>query len=244
LAKKNSGTVVLRIDDFDAVRTRDEFVQDIFSCLHWLGISPDEGPKNLEDFKKNYSQKNKQEKYFHYIEDLQKRGLLYACECSRSQKENFTEKGAYKGICRDKIIKFIRTQHSLRLRTNSAKENWQATLNDFVVWTKEDTAAYQLVSVVEDLSDNIDLIVRGEDLRDSSAAQTYLASCLGQLSWDKFQKIKFIHHPLVVDSVDASKKLSKSLSAYSLKEMISAGLTPSDFLKQFEAWSKNLLYSV
>ena len=53
LTKNSNGLIHLRIDDYDQGRVRDEFIQDIFDSIAWLGIKIDQGPKNLIDFKKN-----------------------------------------------------------------------------------------------------------------------------------------------------------------------------------------------
>ena len=41
-AKEKKGTILLRIDDFDFDRARDEYIEDIFKALEWLQITPDE----------------------------------------------------------------------------------------------------------------------------------------------------------------------------------------------------------
>ena len=43
-ARKNNGTMILRIEDTDAERNKPELVEGIISALSWLGIDWDEGP--------------------------------------------------------------------------------------------------------------------------------------------------------------------------------------------------------
>lgn len=241
MAQMKNLRLLLRIDDFDFLRSREEFMQDIFDSLHWLGIAPSEGPKDLPDFKENFSQQKKQNIYREVLNLLLKKKQVYACDCSRSQTERFSDAGAYSGHCRDRNLSYVPGRHALRLRCDGSF-SWQKNLNDFVVWTKEDHAAYQLVSVVEDCLSRIDLIVRGEDLQDSSGAQTYLATLLGGNYEKHFSQIRFFHHPLLVNPYDPNTKLSKSLNSFSLKEMIARGYTFETFKSDFEktGWMLNI----
>ncbi len=232
-AHQKKGKILLRIDDFDFERVRDEYVEDVFKVLKWLHIKFDEGPRDVHDFYKHYSQKNKQNRYKKALKILEEKSLIYACECSRSQKDRFTETGAYKGYCRDKNLNYCPGKHALRLRCEKGDESWKRTLNDFVLWTKENRASYQLVSVVEDMESQIDFIIRGEDLKDSSQAQLYLAHQLGENYKDFFQKIEFIHHPLIIDRQNPTQKLSKSLCSLSLNSLIQSGYTYEQFLSEF-----------
>ncbi|HEU4606912.1 MAG TPA: hypothetical protein VFS31_02305, partial [Chitinophagaceae bacterium] len=70
---------------------------------------------------------------------------------------------------------------------------------------------------------NVDLIIRGADLMDSSLAQLYLADTL-QL--DSFKQNSFLHHPLLLSG--EGLKLSKSLGAGSLESMRKSGKTTRD----------------
>src|SRR5688572_14475563 len=45
IAKKNSGSFILRIEDTDKERSKLEFEEKIYEALDWLGLIPDEGPK-------------------------------------------------------------------------------------------------------------------------------------------------------------------------------------------------------
>jgi glutamyl-tRNA synthetase len=87
-----------------------------------------------------------------------------------------------------------------------------------VLWRKEDLPAYQLVSLVDDLDDRITLIVRGQDLLASTAAQLFLAGLHGD---NFFAAGVFRHHPLVLG--EDGRKLSKSDGALSLAALRERG---------------------
>ena len=84
--------------------------------------------------------------------------------------------------------------------------NLTQILDDFVVWKKDDTPAYNLASLVDDEILGVNLLVRGEDLLACSAVQKYAAQILGY----GFESANFIHHGLLAQS---GKKLSKSSHA-------------------------------
>jgi glutamyl-tRNA synthetase len=93
------------------------------------------------------------------------------------------------------------------------------TMGDFVIWTRDDTPAYQLVSLVEDESHHVTHIFRGEDLLTSTCAQKYLAEELGCTS---FLQAEIMHHELIRDA--RGVKLAKSQGSTSLTALRQAGL--------------------
>ena len=72
-SKHHNGTFVLRIEDTDIERSRDEYVNDILGGLTWLGLDWDEGP---------FYQKDRMGLYREYAERLLKEGLAYKCYCT------------------------------------------------------------------------------------------------------------------------------------------------------------------
>jgi glutamyl/glutaminyl-tRNA synthetase len=212
LVRQSGGTLSLRIDDLDGTRSRREYVDDIFTTLKWLGFDWDHGPKSCEDFFQNYSQLLKVENYRSWLSNFEG----YACECSRSQIKERTQK-LYDGHCRDKDLALIPGKTQWRMKSESFE-------NDVVLWRKEDLPAYHLVSVYEDLKLGSNLIVRGVDLAEASVVQKKMAGILGRVG-EAFVKAKFIHHSLfLVEGV----KMSKSQGATSIRYLKETGASPSD----------------
>src|SRR5258708_37010017 len=56
LGKRKGAKVLLRIDDLDRERVEPEYVQDIFDTLEFLELPWDEGPRNVEEFERDWSQ--------------------------------------------------------------------------------------------------------------------------------------------------------------------------------------------
>lgn len=218
LTRRLGGSLLLRIDDLDTDRKRPDFVADIFDNLDWLGLDWDEGPRGPAELDAVWSQHHRMPLYRAAMEELKATpGALYACECSRGQLSHSGATGRYPGICRDK---------GLPLDLPGVKLRFAAPLDappgDFIVWKKDGFPAYQLASVVDDEHFAVTHIVRGADLRDSSAMQTRLAAALG---YAHFPQVAFLHHPLLIDA--GGRKFSKSDGALSLEVLRREGMRPS-----------------
>jgi glutamyl/glutaminyl-tRNA synthetase len=226
LAEDYGSCILLRIDDMDRERVRPEYVQDVFDTLHLLGIRWDEGPENAADLEAHWSQRKRLPLYEAALQQLVNAGALYACTCSRADIIRRSPDGHYPGTCRNKSLPLDTPGAAWRLRTDddttltvelrdgaSVQESLPTAQHDFIVRKKDGFPAYQLSSVVDDRHFGIDLIVRGEDLWESTLAQLYLARTLG---WNDFLETTFIHHGLLRD--EAGGKLSKSAGAASFRQ--------------------------
>jgi glutamyl/glutaminyl-tRNA synthetase len=228
LARKTGAKILLRIDDLDQDRVNERYVQDVFDVLSFLEIPWDEGPCDLSDYERNWSQMHRKDSYKSALLQLKESGSVFACNCSRTQQHACT--------CRDQSISLDAENVNWRLHTNKESEISIQTLNDgtikttlpaemkdFVVKKKDGYPAYQLTSVIDDLHYGIDLVVRGDDLWPSTVAQHYLADILNQ---DDFKNITFCHHALIIGG--DGKKLSKSAGATSIKYLREQGKTAAD----------------
>jgi len=221
--RSHGGKLILRIDDMDATRCRDAYVDDVFFALEWLGITIDEGPSGTGDFFRNFSLARKRDYYRGELEKL-RRGCdrLYACECSRKRIEEAAQSGIYPGWCRDRALEWEPGRCAVRIDVpqgtpvafDERTVMLDAEMGDFVLWRKDDLPAYQFASVIEDRDLGVNALVRGEDLLLSSAAQRYLAPMCGA---DAFAAARFIHHALLLGN-DA-RKLSKSEGAHAIRRM-------------------------
>lgn len=222
--REKDGVLWLRIDDCDASRMRPEFVQDIFDTLNFLGIDWDAGPKDTDDFFKNYSQNLKID---HYRDQLKKiKAFTYACECSRRDVLKLSDTGIYPGTCLNKNLEYQKDKTCLRVKTNNSID-----MGDFVIWRKDDLPAYQLVSLIDDLEMEVNTIFRGEDLRASTQAQLYLNKLIG----GHLDQVKIYHHPLLLD--ENGRKLSKGEKAFSIKDMRQAGLNRKEILAKVQIFN-------
>jgi glutamyl/glutaminyl-tRNA synthetase len=221
LAKKTGARILLRIDDLDRERIEPEFVQDIFDSLEFLEIPWDEGPRDYDEYEQEYSQLHRMDLYNAALETLRATGQVFACECSRSDIARLAAEGGYPGTCGHKNIPLDKKDVSWRLRTGMAP--LPPSMKDFVIRKKDGFPSYQLGSVVDDHHFGIDLVVRGEDLRPSTLAQTWLARLL---PGNGFGETHVEHHLLLLDTTD--QKLSKSAGAQSVQYLRKEGKKPED----------------
>jgi glutamyl/glutaminyl-tRNA synthetase len=220
LARRSGASILLRIDDLDRERVSREYVEDIFDALNFLGIPWDEGPRNWEEYKRTWSQVHRLGMYREALERLRGSGKVFACDCSRSKILRESPDGVYPGACRGKGLSLDKEGCSWRVRTEGGLP---PEMTDFVVRKKDGYPAYQLTSVIDDLHFGVDLVVRGDDLRASTAAQRWLA---GELGLDAFGGIHFYHHRLLMALKD--EKLSKSAGAASIRYLRREGAKPHE----------------
>ena len=230
-AKKWDLSIHLRIEDHDRGRARPEYIESIYDDLEWFGFRWDS----------QSIQSERTPLYEAALEKLEKQGLVYPCYCSRKQLEEENPKSetgeiVYQGKCKalgmtapasaphnlrviipDKVI----TWHDMRLGDFS--ENPKLQCGDFPIRDREGQWTYQFAVCVDDIEEGITHIVRGEDIRSSTARQIALMRLLGRET-----PPLYLHHPLIVDP--AGKKLSKRERAHSIRQDRDAGISPEILL--------------
>ena len=236
LAEKHGAKILLRIDDLDRERYRQEYVQDILDTLDFLEIQIHQGPSSVAEFESQWTQQERMTLYKAVLEQLQESRLLFSCTCTKSQILQIDPRGIYLGQCLDRRMPLYKNEAAWRINTldadfldyiaypatpKSALIPEEATC--YVVRKKDTNPAYQLSSLVDDLHFGVDLIVRGQDLFPSTLAQLDLARILGK---QEFAKTTFYHHPLL-KGPDQSK-LSKSAGAFSIRELRREGKSLGD----------------
>ena len=233
LARRSGAAILLRIDDLDRERVSGEYVADIFETLNFLGIPWDEGPRDAGEYERVWSQVHRLGMYREVLERLREEGKVFACDCSRPKVLRESPEGVYPGTCREKGLSLDTEGCSWRVRTAAFAEasagesagevGLPVEMTDFVVRKRDGYPAYQLTSVIDDLYFGVDLVVRGDDLRASTAAQLWLAAELG---FDAFRRIRFYHHPLLKALND--EKMSKSAGATSVQHLRRQGFKPAE----------------
>lgn len=236
LARRGGAKILLRIDDVDRVRAGAEYIQDIFDTLNFLEIKWDEGPWDAVEFETAWSQANRMQLYDEAIAHLYAEGLIFACNCSRKQLND----RAAKCNCKGRQVALDTADVSWRLDTSAvgalsiktySGEVVQAKLpiemENFVIKRRDGLPAYQLTSVIDDLHYGVDLVVRGQDLWESTLAQHILAAALKK---EEFKAIAFYHHPLLMEA--SGGKLSKSAGATSVRYLRGVGKTAADIFRE------------
>lgn len=208
LAQGHEGTLALRIDDMDTPRIRQTYVDNVFNALEWLGITWQRGPQNADEFSRDFTMSRRTEHYRQHLESMESRGLpTFVCTCSRSQ---LGPGATCVSGCRDVRFDFTPGSSSIRLAVpdltimiDGMDINLRASHGDAVLWRRDDRPSYHLANIVEDAELGTTDIVRGADLRDSSALHLWMTRYLPATA-----SIRYFHHDLVSDMAGA--KLSKS----------------------------------
>jgi len=193
--------VLLRIEDHDRARSRPEFEAALLEDLAWLGFAAD-GELTR--------QSERSALYERALDGLRARGLTYACDCSRADIAS----GRYPGTCRErnlresagagvrvKLDSTVERFDDLRLGPKEQRPSEQC--GDLLVRDRHGNWTYQFAVVVDDWLQNVNLVIRGEDLLDSTGRQIQLARLVG-----REQPPAFLHHELLMKT--ATQKLSKS----------------------------------
>lgn len=187
------------------------------------------------------------------IVQLTAAGLTYECTCARKDilaapRAPHAAPGAYPGTCRDRSdderaaarAAIAPRLPALRLRAPSNLTSLSFTdavlgtvtgdIDDFVLRRGDGTVAYNLAVVVDDAAMGIDQIVRGDDLASSTPRQMLLQQLLGLPTPPE---IGYAHVPLVLGPTGA--RLAKRDGAVTLRELLSAGVSPADVLSELAA---------
>jgi len=214
-ARSQHGKWLLRIEDIDTPRVVKGAADQIQRDLERFGFEWDEQP---------LYQSSRLERYQGLIDELFTRGNCYACECSRRSvrhqiEENGLAQSVYPGNCRYKNLPIA--NHSVRLDTSMAnticfqdlifgeiRSPLSRQVGDFVIKRADSIHAYHLAVVADDHDQEVNQIVRGADLLESTCQHIYLQRLLC------FPQPGYLHLPLAMNNEGI--KLSKQCGARAL----------------------------
>jgi glutamyl/glutaminyl-tRNA synthetase len=238
------GRVLLRIEDHDRQRSRRVYEHAILDDLEWLGFIPDEPV--IATFHTSHArapcagrQSERSEIYSAALARLREEGRVYACECSRNQVMQVAANGdelRYPGTCRAKGLAEA-PGRSVRVRLDETVESFDdlrhghqtqcpiEQCGDLLVRDRDGNWTYQFAVTVDDLTQGVTLVIRGDDLLASTGRQIQLARLLGRA-----EPPRFLHHALVMKS--STQKLSKADRDTSVRDLRARGLSAADVIGQ------------
>ena len=238
-AHKMGGKLILRIEDTDTERLKEDSVSQILTSLKWLGINWDEGPEVGGDCGPYY-QSERLDIYKKYAEQLLAEGKAYYCFCTSADLEAQREKQRaakqpfrYARTCRDlskeEVEKRIAAGESYSVRVKIPLEgtitvhdliHGDVTFNmdqfdDFVIVKSNGMPTYNFAVVVDDHLMGMTHVLRAEEHLSNTPKQLLIYEALG------WEPPKFGHMPMIL-APDRSK-LSKRHGATSVEEFRSQG---------------------
>lgn len=232
-ARARNGDLILRVEDLDVTRCRQEFREALIEDLRWFGLDWSEGP---------YVQSERRSLCAEALEKLRAGGFVYPCHCSRKDvlgaavAPHDEEELIYPGTCRppagaisDSLISGVNwrfrvpdgeTLKYVDLRLGSQSAIAGEHFGDFIVWRRDDVPAYQLAVTVDDAAMAITEVVRGEDLLLSTFRQLLLYRALN------LSPPAFYHTALITD--ESGNRLAKRNAALSLRALREKGAAAED----------------
>lgn len=247
LARSHHGQFLLRHEDIDSTRVREDYYTAIEADLRWLGLPWDGTPLR---------QTTRRHAYDAALQELIALGMAYPCFCTRReiQEEIAAIGGAphgpegplYPGTCRH----LTPTERTHRLATGTlpawrldAQKAATTTgpltftdlahgrivvdphlLGDVVLARRDIGTAYHLAVVVDDAFQKITHVTRGEDLLPATHVQRLLQVLLG------LPTPLYLHHGLVRDA--HGRRLAKRHDALAVATLRAQGLSPAELLAQ------------
>lgn len=242
-ARHNNGTFVLRIEDTDAARNDPAYEQIIYDALAWLGLDPDEGPKQggPENNKFGaYRQSERFEIYREYARQLVEKNLAYPAyetpeELTAMKAQQAVEKkpprynGAHRELSTHERAAFENEgrKAALRLKIPEGNTSWRdgvygeinwknAELDDFVIFKSDGSPTYNFACAIDDALMKISHVIRGEDGLSNTPRQILIYNALN------FEVPIFAHLPFLLGP--DRKKLSKRHGAVNLLDYASQGI--------------------
>jgi len=231
-ARREGGTFILRFDDTDLARSKQEYADSIEADLHWLGIPPDVIVRQSERFAL----------YDAAAERLKAAGRLYPCYETQEELEFRRKRQLARGLppIYDRAALKLTDEDRAKLEREGRKPHWRfrleptnvawddlvrghchvdcGSLSDPVLVREDGTYLYTLPSVVDDIDLKITHVIRGEDHVTNTAVQIQIFEALGAGS------PTFAHHSLLITA--SGEGLSKRLGHLSVKGLRDAGLEP------------------
>lgn len=241
-ARSQGGKLVLRIEDTDQDRLKEDSVSQIITSLKWLGLSWDEGPE-VGGPVGPYFQSERFDIYRKYCQQLIDEGKAYYCFCSaedlaeqREKQRALKQPFHYARTCRDippeEAKKRVENGESYSVRIKVPLEGTigfhdmihgdiQFDVNqydDFVIMKSSGIPTYNFAVVVDDHLMGMTHVLRAEEHVSNTPKQLFIYQALG---WEAPQ---FGHMPMIL-APDRSK-LSKRHGATSVEEFRSQGYLP------------------
>lgn len=241
-ARHGDGVFLLRIEDTDLERSRDEYMLALMEDMHWLGLDWQEGPE-ADDAHGPYAQSQRGEIYQRYFDELEQKALAYPCFCSQRELEvsRKTQLASgrpprYAGTCAhlnaeqrqarlDKGLRptlRFRVENGAIVRFDDLVRGPQAfptdDIGDFVIRRADGSAAFFFSNAIDDALMQVTHVLRGEDHLTNTPRQILLQRALGLAT------PLYGHISMIVGGDGAP--LSKRTGSRSVRELREAGYLP------------------
>lgn len=224
-ARKNKGNFMLRIDDTDLERSKEENVTDIMEGLKWLGIDHDRFAR----------QRDRMADYDRAIRKLKDSGRLYPCYETEEELALKRKVLLSRGLppIYDRAALNLTAEEKAKFEAEGRKPHWRFKLEhkpivwedlvrghvefhgkdmtDPVLIREDGRPLYHICSVIDDIDFGITHVVRGEDHVSNTASHVQMFEALGATP------PQFAHITLLGDM--EGRKLSKRKGSLGIKSL-------------------------
>jgi len=226
-ARHNNGQFLLRIEDTDPERSKQEYTDEIIESLKWLGL----------DYDRVVYQSKRGAIYREKVEQLLSEGKAYRCYCTKEELDKKRQammiagkKAMYDRTCRSLDMDDPSRTHVVRFKMplsgstsfvdtlRSGLEVPNEELDDLIIRRSDGTVTYNFVVVVDDAEMGITNVIRGDDHIANTYKQVSLYKGLG------YELPVFTHVSMILGR--DKKRLSKRHGAKSVLEYRAAGYLP------------------
>lgn len=231
-ARKNGGRFLLRLDDTDAERSKEEYVDAIRADLDWLGLTPDGEERQSARFAL----------YENRFEFLKTAGRVYACYETAQELDLKRKVLLGRGLppVYDRAALGLLDEERTALEAEGRRPHWRFKLNhdvpiqwtdlirgeqhfdpklisDPVIRREDGSWLYMLPSVIDDVDMKVTHVVRGEDHVSNTATQIQMFTALGD------DPPAFAHEALLTGT---EGKLSKRLGSLGISAFREQDIEP------------------
>ncbi|MBI1495483.1 glutamate--tRNA ligase [Halocynthiibacter styelae] len=238
IARQNGGQFILRLDDTDPERSKEEYVDGIKEDLTWLGLTWDRVER----------QSDRLDRYNEAMDQLRASGRLYECfetpvelDLKRKKQLNMGKPPVYDraGLnlsdAEKDALRAERGNGHWRFKLDLERIEWKdgvlgdisidaASVSDPVLIRADGQYLYTPASVCDDIDFGVTHVVRGSDHVTNTATQIQIIKALGGAVPE------FAHHSLLTDADGGA--LSKRLGTLSLRDLRAQGIEPMAMLSQ------------
>ncbi|MEL6806896.1 MAG: glutamate--tRNA ligase [Pseudomonadota bacterium] len=236
IARKAGGTFVLRIDDTDPERSKEEYVDAIKADLEWLGLHWDRVERQSQQL----------DRYAAAADTLRANGRFYEAfetptelDLKRKKQLNMGKPPVYDRAALDlsdaekDALRAERGQGVWRFKLDQTRIEWTdgilgdisidaASVSDPVLIRQDGQVLYTIASVVDDMEMGVTDVVRGSDHVTNTATQIQIIEALGGTA------PRFAHHSLMTGP--QGEALSKRLGTLALRDLRARGVEPMALL--------------
>ncbi len=243
VARKDGGDFLLRIEDTDLERSKNEYTAALMEDMRWLGLDWQRGPTDDSGIPGEFHQSKRLDLYQKYYDQLETKGRVYPCFCSsqrlavlRKTQLSAGQPPRYDGLCsqlsKEEVAQKLAEGQKPTLRFAVPKGE-EITFNDlvrgeqhfasddigdFIIRRGDGTPAFFFTNAVDDALMRVSHVLRGDDHLTNTPRQLMILQALGE------RQPQYGHISLIIGN--DGTPLSKRNGSMGIREMREMGYFP------------------